>query len=184
MNLLPVLLLAPLALSLPSPHLHRAQNHTFHLSNLTYSSTLLYSTPSHLAVSSATFSFAFSNPAAYPAQCIGHSSGQTNDAGFFAWPQIFTCTNEGAAVGHVTFAWDRYGGGVLSVKQTWECGGYVDCLSRAQKLVEVWPEMHGADVGGMQRHVSGDRDDRRPTPVPHDVLAESKLHVAGSWWAV
>ncbi|KAF9737924.1 hypothetical protein PMIN06_009093 [Paraphaeosphaeria minitans] len=123
MNLLPVLLLAPLALSLPSPHLHRAQNHTFHLSNLTYSSTLLYSTPSHLAVSSATFSFAFSNPAAYPAQCIGHSSGQTNDAGFFAWPQIFTCTNEGAAVGHVTFAWDRYGGGVLSVKQTWECGG-------------------------------------------------------------
>ncbi|KAL5384222.1 hypothetical protein DPSP01_005367 [Paraphaeosphaeria sporulosa] len=122
MNLLSVLLLTPFALSLPSPHPHR-QHHTFHLSNLTYSSTLLYSTPSHLAVSSATFSFAFSNPAAYSAKCVGYSSGQTSDAGFFAWPQTFTCTNEEAAEGNVTFVWHRYGDGGLGVNQTWECGG-------------------------------------------------------------
>lgn len=123
MNLLHFSLLSlPLAFAIPSPE-PRTTCTTFHLENVTYASTLLYSTPAHLAVSTATFSIGHLI-GSYSAQCTAYSSGQQYDAGFFAFPQIFTCSNDEEANGNVTFSWDRYaaGGSTLNVNQTWVDG--------------------------------------------------------------
>jgi hypothetical protein len=101
------------------------------LLNISYAASVIFSTPAHLAVSSATLDFNVFNPAAYDATCFASSRGGPSSAAgtyFYDTSLVYNCTEEpgqssGADVsGEVTFGyvgWAR----ILVVNETWQCGG-------------------------------------------------------------
>jgi len=119
----------PLALALPSSLTTRdggscdAQP-VFNLDNIQYSSTILYSTPAHLAVSRATIDFNVTNKVAdaqYKNSCSGASSGQQWSGAFFAFPSQTPCgVVEVGAQTNFSFV---LGTSTVQVNETWSCGG-------------------------------------------------------------
>ncbi|KAF2691426.1 hypothetical protein K458DRAFT_425393 [Lentithecium fluviatile CBS 122367] len=131
---LPILLL-PLASTSTLPAIvEPASCHTpsFHLTNISYTANLVFSTPAHLAISSATLSFTFLNPAAFPAFCGATSRGgpSSDTSSYFQWPQTYECdeyTEEPGEVvsGSVEFGYLHVGGvRSLEVNETWTCEGF------------------------------------------------------------
>ncbi|KAF1958713.1 hypothetical protein CC80DRAFT_533721 [Byssothecium circinans] len=100
-------------------------NPHFQLRNVTYHSSITYSTPAHLAVSEATFEFTLSNtaPGAYSAQCKGQSSYQPQDSNFFNVAEVQDCYEADGATGEGRFIFSRNANGDgLGINQTWTCG--------------------------------------------------------------
>ncbi|KAF2734727.1 hypothetical protein EJ04DRAFT_564007 [Polyplosphaeria fusca] len=122
------LLFLPLTTSHPSPsHTYTTPCNppTLHIQNLTYTSSIIYSNPAHLSYASAHLTFNLSTPSlsTLTSLCSAFdSSSQQSDAGFFAWPRNYTCS--GAPPQNATFSWARYPSSVLSVNETWVCGGH------------------------------------------------------------
>jgi hypothetical protein len=123
MQLQYLLPLIPLALARPSliPRTEEdcSTAPVFNLPSVNYTSTLLYSTPAHLAVSSATLGFALENSAAYKTSCQGYAYGQQSTSSFFAFAYPINCTDTDA-----TFSYTHYDNKV-QINETWTCGGYV-----------------------------------------------------------
>ncbi|KAF1958714.1 hypothetical protein CC80DRAFT_490533 [Byssothecium circinans] len=126
--------LLPLTLALPSltpraysdPCDYTTNPPTFYLTSAKYSSQLTYSTPAHLAVSSATVEFNLTNSVddSVNERCIGYASGQQFDAGFFAYPYAINCTGTGGGgvIQSASFEYTGYAR-TVGVNETWTCGG-------------------------------------------------------------
>lgn len=93
----------------------------FYLSDVTYESHIVYSTPAHLAVSYANLDFNLTNNAAYDASCTGSSSGGPSPV-YFTWPQLQSCEEADGASGNATWIYIGYEKN-LQVNETWTCGG-------------------------------------------------------------
>ncbi|KAF2643173.1 hypothetical protein P280DRAFT_547367 [Massarina eburnea CBS 473.64] len=134
MYLLPSLLSFALlthAVALPSLHPRHdnctndcTTNPIYLLPQVRYSSIIIYSTPAHLAVSSATIEFNLLNSVdrSVNVSCVGYSSSQQSSGAFFAFPYSIPCTVPGTS-GPITAAnfsftlWDR----TLQINETWAC---------------------------------------------------------------
>jgi len=124
----------PLALSVPhhpSHPRHDATCHTpaFHLLNITYQAHLVFSTPSHLAVSYARVDFGLSNPAAYDAVCSAASGGgpSSNAGSYFQSTNVYECSEQAGVAevtGNATFRYIGFARS-LEVNETWSCDGCV-----------------------------------------------------------
>jgi hypothetical protein len=124
----------PLALATPNYPLlsrtnHDASCHTpaFQLLNITYQAHLVFSTPSHLAVSYAKLDFGLSNPAAYDAICTAASGGgPSSDVGsYFQLSSVYECVEQAGAgdvTGSATFDYIGFAKS-LEVNETWSCEG-------------------------------------------------------------
>ncbi|KAF2474846.1 uncharacterized protein BDR25DRAFT_340541 [Lindgomyces ingoldianus] len=124
----------------------------FYLSNITFESHIVYSTPAHMATSSATISFEFYNSAvSYTAHC---SAGSVEPWQWFNADQIYTCTVPPQGAGTATFKY-RSSDGQLQANQTWLCGAQktlgtatghanLDCKT-VDKTAEnfTWPDPQG-----------------------------------------
>ncbi|ORY09303.1 hypothetical protein BCR34DRAFT_602949 [Clohesyomyces aquaticus] len=123
-----LLSLLPFTLSVPTSSQDCSYSapgpHYFYLSNITYASHFIYSTPAHLASSSATLSFDFYNSAVpYTVHC---SAGSIADPyQWFIGKETYQCTMpEGAGkYARASFKYNGRDNGELSVNQTWFCEG-------------------------------------------------------------
>ncbi|KAH6681305.1 hypothetical protein B0J14DRAFT_647716 [Halenospora varia] len=93
----------------------------FTLHNVTYHSSVVYSTPAHLATKSGTVEFNLTNPAVpYTTHCTGYSMQYPD---FFYGDIVYNCdavpSNTDAKA---TFTFS-YPGQSFSVNQTWSCDG-------------------------------------------------------------
>jgi hypothetical protein len=120
--LLPFTTATPIKYSPVPPQHHDTctKDASFTLHAISYSSSEIYSTPSHLAVHDATVSFNLTNSAvSYTARCTA-SSGQLTD--YFYGNIVYTCeipAEAGAGAG-ATFTFDRPSD-VFGVNATWSC---------------------------------------------------------------
>ncbi|KAF2396455.1 hypothetical protein EJ06DRAFT_240766 [Trichodelitschia bisporula] len=106
--LLPFLLAPTLASPTGSP-----RHATFTLSNINYNSSMIYSTPAHLAVSEGYIDFDLENSAVpYTAHCSAYSS---RGFGFFFGDQVYQCT---VPAGSASFTFSQPDG-VFNVNETW-----------------------------------------------------------------
>lgn len=95
----------------------------FYLLNITYYSTVIYSTPAHMAVKYGDLTFDFYNLAVpYTAKCSGTG---TIPYEFFYGTETYDCSIDWVPnTGTATFNYNRTSG-LLSVEQTWLCGRLV-----------------------------------------------------------
>lgn len=98
----------------------RTGSRYFWLSNVTYESHLVYSTPAHLAVSYANLTFDLQNNFAANAWCTGTNQGGPSES-YFYWPQVHKCIDDPGATGNTTWTYLGYNKN-LQVNETWTCG--------------------------------------------------------------
>ncbi|ORY10075.1 hypothetical protein BCR34DRAFT_588897 [Clohesyomyces aquaticus] len=128
----------------------------FYLSNVTYYSSITYSTPAHLAVAWAQLTFNLTNNAAgYNAVCKGQVSG-SNEGDFFSWPQVFQCEEDAGADGDAMFTYVAYPDHKVSVNETWVCGkhhylGYASASLNLNCKIDEWvnPNFTWPNNGGL-----------------------------------
>ncbi|EPE31844.1 hypothetical protein GLAREA_11926 [Glarea lozoyensis ATCC 20868] len=109
--LLPLLPLLPLTTATPictptTPAILPCTTPTiWTLTNITYTSTAIYSTPAHLATAYASFSFSLSsNAVPYTYTC---SAGSSSYPTYFNGDQAYTCTaSNGDATAQATWTWN------------------------------------------------------------------------------
>jgi hypothetical protein len=98
-----------------------ARGTTFTLSEITYSSSMVYSTPAHLATYGGYISFSLSNPeVSYVTAC---SARGVHLQDFFYGEITYTCDKPEGATGETTFTFSRPDNS-FNVNQTWS-NGYV-----------------------------------------------------------
>ncbi|CAI6337808.1 unnamed protein product [Periconia digitata] len=130
-----LLLASPLALaaSLPPRALCLSTLPLFIIPNLEYRSEITYSSPSHLAGSTANINFNITGHTT--SACSGTATGQTSSGSFFAFPFPIDCTEAAGTSVETTFS---YAGPsrTLQVNETWTCEGdqYVATATQALDL--------------------------------------------------
>lgn len=129
--LLPFLLLITSSTSHPTEsctpnnpkHHSKCNTHSvFTLKNITYSSSLTYSTPAHLAVSEGQISFNLTNSAlSYTTHCTGYSSRLTDFFYGDIWYQCDAVTGKEVGTGATANFTFSKPDGTFNVNQTWSC---------------------------------------------------------------
>lgn len=142
--LVPLLFLTPLALSYPS-----SGYPVFTLSDIEFNSSIIYSTPAHLAVAEGYISFNLTNTAVpYTTHCTGYSMQPFN---FFYGTVTYHCDAVPDVVGSTNFTYSQPGG-VFNVNQTWTCEeeewkGYVKSLYDFSECMLTLSSLGGTFLG-------------------------------------